>query len=77
VTASDPEAPEDVRLVIGGREYPCDVLRDPGQDHDGCAAWLVVPRQPLPPIGEGQLSIKAALLPAKSLLMWWSPGRPW
>lgn len=29
------EAPENVRLVIGGREYPCDVLRDPGQDRGG------------------------------------------
>lgn len=61
------EAPEGV--LIGGREYPCDVLRDPGRDADGCAAWLVVPRDPLPPVGEGGASVRVALLPAKSLLL--------
>jgi hypothetical protein len=62
------EAPENVRLVTGGREYPCDVLRDPGQDSDGCAAWVAVPREALPPLGEGAY-LRAAVLPAKTLLI--------
>lgn len=62
------EAPENVRLVIGGREYPCDVLRDPEQDDDGCAAWVVVPRGKLPPYGPG-MSVLASVLPAKTLLI--------
>jgi hypothetical protein len=62
------EAPENVRLVIGGREYPCDVLRDPGQDSDGCAAWVVVPRDTLPPYEAG-MSVCASVLPAKTLLV--------
>jgi hypothetical protein len=62
------EAPENVRLVIGGREYPCDVLRDPRQDADGCAAWVVVPREALPPFAEGAC-MRAAVLPAKSMLV--------
>lgn len=62
------EAPEDVRLVIGDREYPCDVLRDPEQDSDGCAAWVVVPREALPPLGESAC-VRAAVLPAKTLLV--------
>lgn len=48
------EAPEDVRLVIDGREYPCDVLRDPDQDRDGLAAWVCVSRDPLPPAWGGK-----------------------
>jgi len=62
------EAPENVRLVIGAREYQCDVLRDPEQDSDGCAAWVVVPREPLPPLREGAC-VRAAVLPAKTLLL--------
>lgn len=62
------EAPEDVRLVIGDREYPCDVLRDPAQDSDGCAAWVVVPREALPPLGESAC-MRAAVLPARTLLV--------
>lgn len=62
------EAPQNVRLVIGGREYPCDVLRDPDQDSDGCAAWLAVPRGPLPACG-ASASVRAGMLPAKSVLI--------
>ncbi len=62
------EAPENVRLVIDGREYPCDVLRDPGQDKDGCAAWVAVPREALPPYIEVAY-MRVAVLPAKSLLV--------
>jgi hypothetical protein len=68
VTSRDPVAPEDVRLVIDGREYPCDVLRDPGQDKDGCAAWVAVPRDALPRRWESA-SVRAAVLPARSLLV--------
>jgi hypothetical protein len=61
--------PENVRVVIGGREYPCDVLRDPDQDADGCAAWVAVPRQPLPPLPPGQsMSVRASVLPARTAL---------
>lgn len=62
------EAPENVRLVIGGREYPCDVLRDPDQDDGGCAAWVVVPREALPPFGKGAY-IRVGMLPPKSRLV--------
>lgn len=57
------DAPQDVVLHIGGREYPCDVLRDPGQDGNGIAAWLVVPREPLPPDTEG-MTATAGTMPA-------------
>jgi hypothetical protein len=69
------EAPENVRLVIDGREYPCDVLRDPGQDRDGCAAWVAVPREPLPPCEEG-IFARIEALPAKSLLVFDLGERP-
>lgn len=62
------EAPENVRLVIGGSEYPCDVLRDPEQDQDGCAAWVVVPRGELPPYEAG-MSVCASVFPARTLLV--------
>jgi hypothetical protein len=65
---AEDEAPENVRLVIDGKEYPCDVLRDPDQDRDGCAAWVAVPREPLPPAGE-DVCLRAGMLPAKSLLV--------
>jgi hypothetical protein len=65
---ADSGAPENVRFVIDGREYPCDVLRDPDQDRDGCAAWVAVPRGPLPQAGE-DVSVRAGELPAKSLLV--------
>lgn len=68
MTADRQQAPENVRLVIDGREYPCDVLRDPDQDRDGCAAWVAVPREPLPPSGES-MSVRAGMLPARSLLV--------
>ena len=62
------DAPEDVRLVIDGTEYPCDVLRDPDQDSDGCAAWVVIPRVPLPDHCE-QFAVRAATVPAMSSLV--------
>jgi hypothetical protein len=43
----DPDPPVGLRLVLDdGRVIPCDVLRDPDLDRDGCAAWVVVPRDP-------------------------------
>lgn len=40
-----PEAPEGVRLVRPGLDtIDCDMLRDPGQDANGCAAWIAVPK---------------------------------
>ena len=60
--------PEGVRLHIGDREYPCDVLRDPDRDENGCAAWICVPREPLPP-GAVPCSVSADMLPAKSSLL--------
>jgi hypothetical protein len=60
--------PENVRLVIGGQEYPCDVLRDPDQDENGCAAWVAVPREPPPVIAAG-FEVLAGMLPAKSRLL--------
>jgi hypothetical protein len=62
------DAPEDVRPVIDGREYPCDVLRDPDQDSAGCAAWVVVPRVPLPDQCD-QFAVRAASLPPMSALV--------
>jgi hypothetical protein len=62
------EAPENVRLVIAGVEYPCDVLRDPDEDTDGCAAWVAVPRDPIPP-GAVPEALRAAVLPAKTALI--------
>lgn len=62
------EAPEDVRLVIDGREYPCDTLRDPDQDRDGLAAWVCVPREPLPPAAQ-EMSVRAAVLPGETMLV--------
>lgn len=69
------ESPENVRLVIDGQEYPCDVLRDPEQDSDGCAAWVVVPRDELPPYSAG-MSVCASVLPAKTLLVFNLPETP-
>lgn len=69
VPVTGPEPPENVRIVIGDREYPCDVLRDPDQDRDGCAAWVTVPREPLPDDYRlHQVEIRAAVLPARTLL---------
>jgi hypothetical protein len=48
VAAYDPDRmtgqPEGVRVVIAGREIPCDMLRAPDQDYDGLAVWVAVPR---------------------------------
>jgi hypothetical protein len=66
---SEARPPENVRVVIGGREYPCDVLRDPDQDTLGCAAWVAVPRRPLPALAPGEtMSVLASVLPAKTAL---------
>jgi hypothetical protein len=67
--------PENVRLLIGGAEYPCGVIRDPDLDEDGCAAWVAVPREPLPPAAASSIlagvpvGIRAGMLPAKSVLL--------
>lgn len=63
------EAPENVRLVIDGTEYPCDVLRDPGQDRDGCAAWVAVPRERPVILPDSAASVRAGMLPARTLLI--------
>ena len=60
--------PEGVCLIADdGTVIPCDVLRDPDQDKDGCAAWVAVPRKPVPP-GMG-IAPKAALLPPRTSLL--------
>lgn len=62
------DAPQDVVLHVGGRDYPCDVLRDEDQDSGGIAAWLVVPREPLPAGTEG-MTVTAGTLPARTSLI--------
>jgi hypothetical protein len=66
------EAPENVRIVIDGREYPCDMLRDPDLDRDGLAAWVAVPREPLPPAGR-DMTLRAGMLPGNTMLVF-HPG---
>jgi hypothetical protein len=61
-------APEGVVLHAGGRDYPCDVLRDPDQDKDGVAAWVAVPRDSLPAV-TGGMTVTAAVLPAMTGLI--------
>lgn len=62
------EEPRDIRLVApDGREFTCDMIRDPDADADGLAAWMVVPREPLPRI-DGQWRIRAGQLPAMAEL---------
>jgi hypothetical protein len=69
---ADPEAPEGVRIVLAdGSEIPCDVLRDPEQDHDGMAVWVVVPQQSWTP-QDGDL-LKMAVLPAHTSLVFGGP----
>ncbi len=64
------EAPRGVRLVINGRVYPCDVLRDPDRDRDGLTAWSVVAREKLPPIDPAvdSLAVLSDVLPGMCLL---------
>jgi hypothetical protein len=60
--------PQGVCVVApDGREFPCDVLRDPDGDVDGCAMWHAVPREDLPPMGVGWM-LKADVIPARSVL---------
>ena len=62
------EAPSGVRFIApDGREYPCDVLRDPDGDGGGCVMWVGVPRAELPLAGPGW-AIAADVLPARSIL---------
>jgi hypothetical protein len=62
------EAPTGVRIVApDGREFPCDVLRDPDGDEDGCAMWVAVPREELPLAGPGWV-VAADMLPGHSIL---------
>jgi hypothetical protein len=66
VTAAN--APGGVVLHIGGRDYPCDLLRDPDHDQDGVAAYAVVPRVPLPARTEG-MRVTPGALPAGTVLV--------
>jgi hypothetical protein len=66
--SSDP--PEGVRLVRPGLgTVDCDVLRDPGMDENGCAAWIAVPQS-----GErlayrpGVDYLTVAVLPGKTVI---------
>jgi hypothetical protein len=61
--------PQGVVLTVDGRQFPCDVLREPGQDRGGCAAWLAVPREPLPVVTDKDMVLNATLIPAMSILI--------
>jgi hypothetical protein len=62
------QAPQGVRLVVDGVEYPCDVLRDPELDAGGLATWVVVPAGPLPAVRE-TLAVRAAMIPGRVTLV--------
>ena len=67
------EAPSGVRIIApDGREYPCDVLRDPDGDEDGCAMWIAVPREEIPVVlgmrGLMGWEVAADVLPGRSIL---------
>lgn len=68
-------APEGVVLHVAGREYPCDMLRDPDHDKDGVAAWVAVPREALPASTDG-MTMTAAVLPAMTSLIFRLTGAP-
>jgi hypothetical protein len=61
-------APEGVRIVWeDGTVIACDVLRDPDQDESGCAAWIAVPRDPMP-VATGGFVVRADVLHPKTVL---------
>ena len=58
--------PEGVRLVLAdGARVPCGVLRDPGQDKDGCAMWVAVPIEE--PAGR-PVGVEADVIPGRAML---------
>ena len=65
---ADEQEPRGVRLIVpGGSVIACDVLRDEDADEGGVAAWMVVPREPLPSDGGGW-RIEVDLLPSMCAL---------
>jgi hypothetical protein len=65
----NPEPPEGVVLHYRGRAVTCSVLREPGADEHGCAAWLAVPDEPLTLRYGEDFRLTATLLPAHTLLL--------
>lgn len=64
----DSPPPEGVRIErADGTVIPCSVLRDPSQDENGCAAWLVVPDTEYEP-GPGD-AIRADMIPGRTTLV--------
>ena len=68
------QAPENVRLVVGGREYPCEVRRQPDEDHehgDGvtCYAWLLIPSGVIVAGPGDEYLIRAGTLPPNICLL--------
>lgn len=69
VTANPTSPPRGVRLVLpDGTEVPCDVLREPDEDRDGCTAWIAVPQVPGVLLEHG-CHLRADVLPAKTALI--------
>lgn len=72
-----PVAPLNVRLVIDGREYPCDVLRDADGDANGYFAWVAVPREELPETRSQEvINVLASMIPPRTILIARVPPPP-
>jgi hypothetical protein len=66
--------PRGLRLIMDdgtGRVVPCGVLREPSYDRRGVPAWLVVPLEPVGPLGRthGGFYVDADDTPAAALLI--------
>ena len=73
---NDERAPENVRMVINGREIPCTLRRMPEEDHeceDGsrCRSWLAIPEPGTGIIvADGfEMSWRASFMPAHTSLL--------
>jgi hypothetical protein len=62
------EAPEGVVLIVGRREIPCTVRREPARDRDGNAYWVAVPDEPVTLRPGQDPELRIAVMPARTEL---------